>query len=190
MMQVSAMMTVKKKTACLAKKTAHVVKMTSTMSARSLLHYVIASLLKMSATTEMMKTMKMTLMMLTWILLQFQWARAIVQGDTMVQCPIQTSFSYRLRSKLNNDLHFQFMQQAIKDVKEKGDTTLLCKCVTGLVFNWMSAKAGLKKHGERAWKALLKELCQLKDLNVLKAAHASALTEKQKKEVLRGRSAC
>jgi len=87
--------------------------------------------------------------------------------------------------ELNNDLHFQFMQQAITDVKEKGDTTLLCKYVTGLIFNQMSAKACLKKHGERAWKALLKELCQLKDLDVFKAVHASTLTEKQKKEVLR-----
>jgi len=93
---------------------------------------------------------------------------------------LQTPFE-----KLNNDLHFQFMQQAIKDVKEKGDTTLLCKYVTDLVFNQMSAKAGLKKHGERAWKAPLEEVRQLNDLNVFKAVHASTLTEKQKREALR-----
>ena len=73
---------------------------------------------------------------------------------------------------LNDDLHFQFMQQAVKDVKETGDTALLCKYVTGLIFNQMSAKAGLKKHGERAWQALLKELRKLKDLDVFNAVHA------------------
>lgn len=86
---------------------------------------------------------------------------------------------------LNDDLHFQFMQQAVKDVKEKGDATLLYKYVTGLIFNQMSAKAGLKKHGERAWQALLKELHQLKDLDVFKVVHASTLTEQQKREALR-----
>jgi len=78
---------------------------------------------------------------------------------------------------LNDDLHFQFVRQAIKEIKEKGDTKLLCQYVNGLVFNQMSAKAGLKKHGERAWKALLKKLKQLKDLDVFKAVHVLSLTE-------------
>jgi len=77
------------------------------------------------------------------------------------------------------------VQQAIKEIKEEGDTKLLCQYITGLVFNQMSAKAGLKKHGERAWKALLKELRQLKDLDVFKAVHASSLTEQQKRYALR-----
>ena len=93
---------------------------------------------------------------------------------------LQTPFE-----ELNDDLHFQFVQEAIKEIKDKGETKLLCQYVTGLVFNQMSAKAGLKKHGERAWKALLKELKQLKDLDVFKAVHASSLTEKQKREALR-----
>jgi len=93
---------------------------------------------------------------------------------------LQTPFE-----ELNDDLHFQFVQEAIKEIKHKGETKLLCQYVTGLVFNQMSAKAGLKKHGERAWKALLKELRQLKDLDVFKAVHASSLTEKQKREALR-----
>jgi len=86
---------------------------------------------------------------------------------------------------LNDDLHFQFVQEAIKEIKNEGETKLLCQYVTGLVFNQMSAKAGLKKHGERAWKALLEELKQLKDLDVFKAVHASTLTDQQKKEALR-----
>ena len=93
---------------------------------------------------------------------------------------LQTPFE-----ELNDDLHFQFAQEAIKEIKTKGETKLLCQYVTGLVFNQMSAKAGLKKHGGRAWKALLKELKQLKDLDVFKAVHASSLTEQQKKEALR-----
>jgi hypothetical protein len=52
-------------------------------------------------------------------------------------------------------------------------------------FQSDEAKASLKKHGERAWKALLKELRQLKDLDVFKAVHMSTLTEKQKREALR-----
>ena len=93
---------------------------------------------------------------------------------------LQTPFE-----ELNDDLHFQFVQEAIKEIKNKGETKLLCQYVTGLIFNQMSAKVGLKKHGERAWKALLKELKQLKDLDVFKAVHASSLTDKQKREALR-----
>lgn len=93
---------------------------------------------------------------------------------------LQTPFE-----ELNNDLHFQFVQEAIKEIKNKGETKLLCQYVNGLVFNQMSAKAGLKKHGERAWKALLVELKQLKDLDVFKAVHASTLTDQQKREALR-----
>ncbi len=93
---------------------------------------------------------------------------------------LQTPFE-----ELNDDLHFQFVQEAIKEIKNKGETKLLCQYVTGLVFNQMSAKAGLRKHGERAWKALLAELRQLKDLDVFKAVHASSLTEQQKREALR-----
>jgi len=48
---------------------------------------------------------------------------------------LQTPFE-----ELNDDLHFQFVQQAIKEIKNKGDTKLLCQYVTGLVFNPMSAK--------------------------------------------------
>lgn len=49
----------------------------------------------------------------------------------------------------------------------------------------MQKWSDLKKHGEKAWQALLKELHQLKDLDVFKAVHASTLTDKQKKEALR-----
>jgi len=52
--------------------------------------------------------------------------------------------------ELDDDMHFQFMQQAIKDVKDTGDCTLLGKSVTGLVFNQMSANASLKKHREKS----------------------------------------
>ena len=52
---------------------------------------------------------------------------------------LQTAFK-----ELDDNLHFQFVQQAIKDAKEHGDRALLCKYVTSLVFNQISAKAGLK----------------------------------------------
>jgi hypothetical protein len=52
--------------------------------------------------------------------------------------------------ELDDDMHFQFMQQAIKDVKDTGDCTPLGKSVTGLVFNQMSANASLKKHREKS----------------------------------------
>ena len=55
----------------------------------------------------------------------------------------QYTFLNTVFEDLNDDLHFQLMQQAVKDVKEKGDTALLCKYVTGLIFNQMSTKAGL-----------------------------------------------
>lgn len=76
-------------------------------------------------------------------------------------------FLHTTFEELDDDMHFQFMQQAIKDVKESRNTTLLGKYVTGLVFNQMRAQANLKKHGERAWKALMKELRQLKALDIV-----------------------
>jgi hypothetical protein len=43
---------------------------------------------------------------------------------------LQTPFE-----ELNDHLHFQFVQEAIKEIKTKGETKLLCQYVTCLVFN-------------------------------------------------------
>mmetsp|Transcript_26617 Transcript_26617/g.41320 ORF Transcript_26617/g.41320 Transcript_26617/m.41320 type:complete len:590 (+) Transcript_26617:1688-3457(+) len=49
----------------------------------------------------------------------------------------------------------------------------------------MSAKTGIKKHGERAIEALLKELAQLEDMNTFEPQHAQKLTREQRSEALR-----
>ena len=64
---------------------------------------------------------------------------------------------------LSETQHHHFLKLAIKSVKMSGNTQLLSKYVMGVIFTQMSVKAGLRIHGKRAWAALLKELCQLKD---------------------------
>jgi len=64
-------------------------------------------------------------------------------------------------------------------LKNKGK--LVCD---GSCFTHMLAKTGLRKHGETAEKALMKEFMQLMDMNVMDPQRADELTAKQKREAL------
>jgi hypothetical protein len=62
------------------------------------------------------------------------------------------------------------------------------KAIYGLIFTQMSARAGLKKHGQVAWDALKKEFEQFKQLEVLEPLDAHKMSDEHKKEALRALS--
>jgi hypothetical protein len=74
------------------------------------------------------------------------------------------------------DTPVQLMQQGI-DAQ--------CKYIFGWVMNQMTAKAGIKKHGELAEIALLKEFSQHRDLDVWEILDPLQLTHDQKMNALR-----
>ena len=57
-------------------------------------------------------------------------------------------------------------------------------CV-GICMHQMTARAGIKKHGELAVQAIFKEFAQIEDKNVIEPLDASKLTHKQRSEALR-----
>ena len=59
------------------------------------------------------------------------------------------------------------------------------RAVFGLVLTQMSAKEGIKRFGDRARAAMLKELMQLNDMEVFRPFDAAAVDEEKTREVLR-----
>ena len=58
------------------------------------------------------------------------------------------------------------------------------RCV-GICMNQMSAKAGIKKHGEEAVSAILKEFGQLEHMKTFKPRHKHDLTREQVSKAMR-----
>ena len=85
---------------------------------------------------------------------------------------------------LSEDLKVEFLMHAINEFKATGDTKLVYRYCTGVVFMQMSAKAGLRKHGVDTEKALMREFMQLMDMDVMDPQKANELTAKQKQEAL------
>jgi hypothetical protein len=80
------------------------------------------------------------------------------------------------------------LRSAMQRIQEEGtpDTTDdVLKCVTGIAMMQMSAKAGIKKHGQVAIDALFKEFAQLHDLGVFLPQQVAKLTIAQKRGALR-----
>ena len=61
----------------------------------------------------------------------------------------------------------------------------MTKLIFGFIMNQMSAKAGIRKHGEKAEVALMKEFAQLEDLSVYQIIHAHTLTKEERNAALR-----
>ena len=57
-----------------------------------------------------------------------------------------------------------------------GSDTNIFRHVTGIIMTQMTAKAGIKKHGQVAIDALFKEFAQLHDLGVFQGQHTKELT--------------
>ena len=83
----------------------------------------------------------------------------------------------------------QFLQRCVKEISNDPQKlhNALCDVYERLVevcFTQMSAKAGIKKHGDKAIMALFSEFAQLHDKKVMKAIRASDLTRDQRKHAL------
>ena len=83
----------------------------------------------------------------------------------------------------------QLFQNAVKAISDDPQKLHDSLCDTyehlvGVCFNQMSAKAGIKKHGDKAVMALFREFAQLHDKKVMKAVKASDLTRDQRKAAL------
>jgi hypothetical protein len=91
-------------------------------------------------------------------------------------------YSHRLAQKMDSsvsgqsyDAQHQFAQYSSTDPE----------FVYGHIMAQMTATAGIKKHGQKAVDALLKEFCQLDDKSVFAAVDAKTQSAKQKKAALR-----
>ncbi len=70
-----------------------------------------------------------------------------------------------------------------------GEDHDVLKHLTGIIMTQMSAKAGIKKHGQVAIDALFEEFAQLHDLGVLLPQDGAILTRNEKRGALRAISA-
>ena len=103
-------------------------------------------------------------------------------GLSMLQ--LTADLSYKAENDLKGDRYnLQFLQEATSgahmDVKAMHD--YCCN----FLFTQMNAEEGIKRFGDKAIAALLKEFAQLHDLNVFTAVMASSLTQEQKSNALR-----
>jgi hypothetical protein len=77
------------------------------------------------------------------------------------------------------------LREAVEDMQSTGSNDKVQKYVTGFVMMQMTAKAGIKKHGQVAVDALFDEFLQLHDLGVFQALDPTKLPRAQKKGALR-----
>jgi hypothetical protein len=77
------------------------------------------------------------------------------------------------------------LREAVQEMQETGSNTNVLKCMTCIMMMQMTAKAGIKKHGQIAVEALFKEFSQLHDLTVFRARKRSKLTKEETKAALR-----
>jgi hypothetical protein len=92
--------------------------------------------------------------------------------------------SYRMdKSSDEREYGMQFLQSAV----EKADTNPgdLFEYVTHFMFNQMSAKKGIAKHGDKAIAAQLTEFSQLEDKEVYEGIHVNDLTPTERRGALR-----
>jgi hypothetical protein len=77
------------------------------------------------------------------------------------------------------------LQDAIQDMNVTGLTIKVFEYVTGFIMTQMTAKAGIKKHGQVAVNAIFQEFLQLHNLGVFLGQHRSELTTMQRQGALR-----
>jgi hypothetical protein len=103
-----------------------------------------------------------------------------------------TQQRYNLRGhKISYDHRYAHQFTLLNGIVPKGPTTDTKTdlqnhiLAVGLVFNQMSAKAGVKRFGDKAVEAIVKECKQLDDKKVFKPRHIKDLTELERKRALR-----
>ena len=113
--------------------------------------------------------------------------------------PEQGTHKYNLRNRTANPSnHFkQAMDephdsksyyppiQLLQTTRLPTGTDDINKYIFGYIMNQMTAKAGIKKHGQAAVAALMKEFAQLEDLTVYEIIDKATLTKRQRKMALR-----
>lgn len=77
------------------------------------------------------------------------------------------------------------LRGSVQEMLKTGSDTNLRKCMNGIMLNQMTAKAGIKKHGQVAVNALFEEFSQLHDLDVFEAQDPAKLTKNEKRAALR-----
>ena len=77
------------------------------------------------------------------------------------------------------------LQDAIENMNETGSRSRVFKYITGFIMTQMTAKAGIKKHGQVAVQALYQEFLQLDGMEVFGGKHVGDLTNEQKRRALR-----
>jgi hypothetical protein len=103
--------------------------------------------------------------------------------------------SYTMDSPANTQSYeTQFLQQgednaktlreAVQEMQQTGSDPDVLKYITCIVIMQMTAKVGIKKHGQVAIEALFNEFSQLHDLTVFRAQDAKGLTKAQNKAAL------
>jgi hypothetical protein len=82
--------------------------------------------------------------------------------------------------KPDNDNEPTTLRKAVQEMQRTGANHDVLKCLTGIMMTQMSAKAGIKKHGQVANDTLFEEFAQLHDLGVFEPQHASKLSSSKR----------
>jgi hypothetical protein len=77
------------------------------------------------------------------------------------------------------------LREAVHDMNVMGSTIKVFEYITGFIMTQMTAKAGIKKHGQVAVDALFQELLQLNGKTVFDGNHRSKLTKVERQAALR-----
>jgi hypothetical protein len=77
------------------------------------------------------------------------------------------------------------LREAVEDMQKTGLNDNVLRCLTGIIMVQMTAKAGIRKHGQVAIDALFAEFLQLHDLGVFEGQDTEKLTSDEKRAALR-----
>ena len=100
-------------------------------------------------------------------------------------------YSHRLDHQMDSPTssqqyaHFSCLQAAWDETVRTGSSTHVHRYITHYMMTQMSARAGIRKHGQAAINALMKEFAQLHNQNTFDPVHAHMLTKEQKDAALR-----
>jgi hypothetical protein len=93
--------------------------------------------------------------------------------------------SYDTQFLQNGEVGENTLRKAVLELQNTGSNTKVFKYVTGFMMTQMTAKAGIKKHGQVAIDALFQAFSQLHNLGVFLGQHKSELTQTQRRGALR-----
>jgi Reverse transcriptase (RNA-dependent DNA polymerase) len=93
---------------------------------------------------------------------------------------------YNLRDNRERSYDYRYDHQFLQDASMSVSVNPMPmhQYINGFLFTQMSARAGIKKHGQKAIDALLAEFGQLREKNVLKPVDSTTLSEEEKASAL------